>query len=178
MSLACSPFLPSISAMSLNKGLSLTALCLFCSLCLQHKYNHFQSRLKKSLPLLDWSMHPTTDDMANDAVLKVLQMKREQVEMEVGQAEDCEEMDMNDNTRVSAHWGENLANKVGQALVDNVDNVLKVLVKNATKEFSFAPHDMYNGVLHLPKTREEHATAISSLNYVGLKNLVELFNDL
>ena len=41
--------------MPFDKGLSLTVLRLFCSLCLQSKYN----RLEESLPLFDGSTFPT-----------------------------------------------------------------------------------------------------------------------
>jgi hypothetical protein len=44
--------------------------------------NNFQSRLEESLQLLDGLMLPITDDKAIDAVLKVLQMEREQEKME------------------------------------------------------------------------------------------------
>src|SRR5260221_286310 len=91
-SLACSPFLPSIPALSLDKGLSLTILRLFCSLCLQPKYNRFRSRLEKSLPLLDGLTLSTTNDEAIDAVLKVLQVKREREKVEAEQEEDRDEM--------------------------------------------------------------------------------------
>ncbi len=162
--LACSHFLPSILAMPLNKGLSPTAPRLFCSLCLHPKYNNFRSRLNSFL-LLDGLTLPTTNI---NTVLKVLQMKREQ--------EKAETEDHNMDTRASAiNQDGNMADKVGQAPVGNVDNVLKVLVHNATEEFGFAPHDVYNRVLYLPQTREKHATGIGSLNYDELKSLIQSF---
>jgi len=58
-----------------------------------------------------------------------------------------------------------------------VDKALKILVCNATEEFGFAPHDVYNAVLDLPATREFHATAVKNPNYSKLKTLVKLFSD-
>jgi len=46
-----------------------------------------------------------------------------------------------------------------------VDKALEILVRNATKEFGFAPRDVYNGVLLLPKTRWWHAKAMDKLKY-------------
>jgi hypothetical protein len=169
MSLACSPILPSVPAMSFDKGSSLTVLRLFCSLCLQPKYNNFRSRLEQFLPLLDGSMLPTTNDKMIDAALKVLQ--RAEVEKE-----DHDEMD--DGIKSSAADQDvNMVDDAGQprALVLKVDNALKILVANATEEFGFAPRDVYNGVLDLPGMTNRRDRAVDNLKCTELANLVRTF---
>jgi len=72
--------------------------------------------------------------------------------MEVDEEEDCD--GMGDCTGASAtDQDENMVvDKVDQL----VDNALKILVRNATEEFGFAPRDVYNGVFNLSRTRHEH----------------------
>ena len=77
--------------------------------------------------------------------------------------------------------GESISTSVmdqGENAVDevNVDNALKILVRNATEEFGFAPRDVYNGVLELPETREQHAVAVGEFNSSKLKAIVEKFS--
>ena len=67
-----------------------------------------------------------------------------------------------------------------QAPVENalkIDDALKILVHNATREFGFAPRDVYDGVLDLPWTRSERAAVVEKFNCSKLKTLVEKFSD-
>ena len=63
-----------------------------------------------------------------------------------------------------------------QAPVDEVDNALKTLMRNATEEFGFAPRDVYDGVLNLPLTRFDHTDAVERLDYSTLKALINIFS--
>ena len=64
-----------------------------------------------------------------------------------------------------------MVDKVGQP---QVNKVLKVLVRNAVEEFGFIPRDVYNGVVSLPRTRQQHASAMANLTYTKLKDLVSV----
>jgi len=44
----------------------------------------------------------------------------------------------------------------------------EILVRNATKEFGFAPHDVHNGVFALHDTMEKHNAAVHKLDYPRL----------
>jgi hypothetical protein len=149
MLLACPPLLSSIPAVSFDRGLSLTLLCLSCSLCLRIDYGDFRSGLEQSLPLLDGPALPTTDDKSIDAALKVLRMDGDSVD-QAGQP---------------------------RAPVDNVDDALKILVHSATEEFGFAPRDVYEGVFRLPWAKKQQAEAMKSLDYTTLKTLVKAFSE-
>ena len=61
------------------------------------------------------------------------------------------------------------------APVDEVDNALKILVRNATEEFGFAPRDVYDGVLDLPMMRLQHTASVRIFSYSKLKAIVEMF---
>ena len=124
----------------------------FCSLCLQLTYDKFRSKLEQFLPSLDKSTLPTTGDMAIDAVLKVLQTKREKEDRD-GISASATDQD------------KNMVDEAGQpqAWAGKVDSALEILVHNATEEFGFAPRDVYNGVLELPDTRKQHAIAVEKL---------------
>jgi len=176
MSLACYLFLPSISAVSSNRGSSLTVLR-FCSLCLQPEYNDFRSILE-TLLLLGGSTLPTTDKEAIDAALEVLRMEREKEKVvEAEENEDRDEMG-NDISASATDQDEDIVDEAGQprAPIDNVDNALKILVHNATEEFGFAPRDVYNGVFRLSQTREGHATALENFDCAELREIVKTFN--
>ena len=175
MSLACSPFLPSILAMLFDRGLLLTVLCLFCSFCLHPEYNYFRSRLKQFLPFLDGLTPPTNGGSTINAALKVLwtERQREKV-MEAGEKEDCDEM--GDCARASAaDQDENMIDEAGRplALVGKVDDALKILVHNATEVFGFAPRDVYNGIIDLPETRARHRKRFDCST---LQAIVEMFS--
>jgi hypothetical protein len=134
--------------------LPLTTLHLYCSLPLRLRYDDFRSRLEQSLPSLDESTLPVTNDEEIDAVLKILQIEKER------------------------KGDEDMADEAGQPLapVDNVRNAFEILVRNATKEFGFAPRDVYNGVLKLPRTRMEHANGVMKLGCDNLQKLVRKFS--
>ena len=156
----CSLFLPCRS--------SLTVIYL-CSFDL-HTFRRFLRGLKKSLPLLDRPTLPTALDRDTDAILKVLQAEREKVE------EDCDKMGGvmtsvpdQDATMVDE------TNKP-QTPADQVRNALKILVRNATEEFGFAPRDVYNGVLLLFETRDDHRRVMTNLTCSDLVSLVRSFS--
>jgi hypothetical protein len=178
MSLACSPFISSISAMSFGRGSSLTFLCLYCSLQLQSKYNNFRNRLEWSIPLLDEPTLPTIDDENINAAPKVLRMERERVAVE--EAEKDEDRDeMGDGIRTSAtDQDEGTVDEAGQpqAPVDKVGNALELLVHNATEESGFAPRDVYYGAFELPRGRNRNAVALENLNCPGLRSVVRRFS--
>jgi len=176
MSLACSPFLPSILDMSFDWGLSLTVLHLCCSLCLYPGYNEIRSKLEKSLPLPDGLTLPTTHDEAFNAMLKVLQTEREMEK--VAGAEEEGRGGMGDCTgALAADQDQPTADVAGQppASAGEVDNALKILVRNATEEFGFAPRDVYGGVFRLPRTRAEHPAAVRRLSCSKLMTIIETF---
>jgi hypothetical protein len=157
MSLARSPFLPQIPAVSSNRGSLLTVLCLCCSFYLFPAYNRFRSELESALPFLDNQTLPTTSNKAINTALEVLQ--REKVK---------ENEDPGDTA--------NQANQP-QAPVDEVKNALEILVRNATEEFGFAPSDVYEGVVNLPMMRQRHTAVVKNLNYEKLRELVRGFTE-
>ena len=157
--------------MSFDRGSSPTDLRLCHSLCHQPGYNTFRSQLKKSLSTLDASTSPTTGDKNIDAALEVLRTEREEEE------EDHEETDDDIGGSVTDQ-NENMVDETDrpQAPVDEVDNALKVLVRNATEDFGFAPRDVYDAVLDLPLARSDHADAVEKFDYSTLKALVGIFS--
>jgi len=58
--------------------------------------------------------------------------------------------------------------------VDEVDNALKILVRNAIEEFGLIPRDAYQGVFDLPVVKEEHAIAMRSLD---CSRLITIFRE-
>jgi len=121
----------------------------------------------------DESMFHAINGEALNAVLKVLQTEREK-KKEEEEEEDCDET--GDGTSASATGqDQTMADVTGKPRVDEVDDVLKILVRNATEEFGFAPRDVYDGVFQLPGTRDEHAAAMKGLRCSELVTLVETF---
>ena len=55
-------------------------------------------------------------------------------------------------------------------------SLFRILVQNATKEFGFAPRDVYRGVFNLPAASQEHDEAVENLNYSELSSLVANFS--
>jgi len=157
--------------MSLGRGSLLTVLHPHCSIRLQHEYIGFRCRLEQSLPLLDQSILPTTDDEAIDAVPSVLRMEREKERADAAAMEDDHET--GDGTRApAADQDAIMANEATQprAPVD-MDKVFGILVRNATEEFGFAPRDVYSGTFDLPRTRIQHATEVMKIDYPKSKTL-------
>ena len=137
----------STSAMSFDRGSSLTVLRLYYSLRLHPRYNGFLSKLEQSLPLLDAPTLPTIGDNVIDAALEVLRERKKVVEAEMNGDPD----DMDDGFTTSAtDRDEDMADEAGQSptLVITVDNALEILVDNAIEEFGFAPRDVYDGVFN------------------------------
>ena len=173
---------------SFDRGLLPILLRLCCSVCLHPGYNDFRGRLETSLPLPDEPMLPdelmlpdkltfhVTDDEAFNAALKVLQTGREKKGVE----EDHDETDDGISASVAGQDQivADVANVAGkpQASADEVDDALKILVRNVTEEFGFIPRDVYNGVFYLPSTRDEHASAMKGHCCSELVILVETFS--
>ena len=158
----------SASAMSFDRGSSLTVLHLCYSLHLHPEYNRFRSELEKYLPLPDAPTPSTTDDKAIDAALEVLREGENVIEAEKNVNPD----DMgNDPTAPATDRDEDMVDEAGQPLapVSTMDNALEILVDNAIEEFGFAPRDMYDGVFKLHNTRLQHANAVETLDYTELQ---------
>ena len=153
-SLVCSPFLPSIPVMSFDRGLLLTVLCLYYSLRLHPEYGIFLDALKpspsspKPPPIgLRWAI---------GGARKVLQQAREEEENE-----DCDET--GDSFRTLAP-------------MDDMENVLKILMRDAVEEFGFIPRDVYDGILGADDLKSRHSIAVNRLDYDQLKEIVGSFS--
>ena len=59
----------------------------------------------------------------------------------------------------------------------DVGAVLEALLHNTTKEFGFAPCDVYDGVFNLPGTKGWHVAAMETLEYSKPKTLSNTFSD-
>ena len=171
--------------MSFDRGSSLTDLPLCHSLSYQPNYDTFRTQLKKSLSLLHTSKSPTTGNKKIDAALEVLQTEGEKEVEDHDETDDnvegsaSSQDEMEDEMEGSASdRDENMVDETDQphAPVDDVDNALKILVRNATEEFGFAPRDVYKGVFNLPRTMFQHTDAVENFNYSTLKALVQNFS--
>ena len=165
----------STSAMSFDRGSSLTVLRLYYSLRLHPRYNGFLSKLEQSLPLLDAPTLPTIGDNVIDAALEVLRERKKVVEAEMNGDPD----DMDDGFTTSAtDRDEDMADEAGQppTLVITVDNALEILVDNAIEEFGFAPRDVYGGVFNPHGTRRKHAHVVENLDYTAMQKTVRFFS--
>ena len=58
---------------------------------------------------------------------------------------------------------------------EEVDEAVKILVRNATEAFGFAPRDVYRGIFNLPEMKDQHTDAVRDLDYSSLKTLVKAF---
>ena len=164
-----------------DRSSSLTDLRLCCSLPLRPEYPGFRKRLGKSLKLLNETTLQRTGDHEIDAALQVLQKERVRVKvmkekLEVGevQEDNCDEMCDGIGPSVTDQ---------GELIVDDsdkpgnlVDNALKILLRNATEEFGFAPRSVYDGIFYLPNTGNDHAVAVENLKYYDLIDLVRRFS--
>ena len=161
---------PTSRCLIIDGGLLLTTLRLCSSLCLQPGYDNLRSRLEEYLLLLDGSTLPATGDRTFDAALQVLQAERGK--REVGGWD-------NDRDVVEAmavDRDENMVGKAAQPPAHKVDDAIKVLVRNATEEFGFAPSDVYKGVFLPGELKIQHAEAVRDLDYVKLKKIVSDFS--
>ena len=165
-----------------DKGPSLTALHLCCSLLLQRRYTSFRSTLQNFLPLGDSLPPHTVGNEDIDAVLEVLQTERrrkEAEEEEEGYAAVVAEALAavgNDSGGVPMDEDEIAVSAPGQVR-DPADDAFEVLVRNATEEFGFAPRDVYGGVFALPKTKIRHIAEVGKADYSKLKELVDALSD-
>ena len=158
--------------MRLDSGLLLTILWLCYSLCLQPRFNDFRWRLQQYLPLPDGPTLATTGNKAIDAALEVLKRERERekaVEVKKGAT----------LLSSAADQDEEMVDETGQpqTQVDEVDNALKILVRNATEEFGFIPRDVYEGVFDLPAVKEQHTIATTNLDFSNLMTTVKEFSE-
>ena len=144
-------FLPSLSTVSPGGGSSLIVFR-SCSLPLCPEYNIFRTALKQS---------PPTDENVRAALQVLRRNRHEEDEVKRGKGDE----DENDNDV-------EMADEVGQPS-PSVD--FEILVRNATEEFGFAPHDVYDGVFQLPYTKDQHAKAVEHLEYTELGSLVNAF---
>jgi len=101
-----------------------------------------------------------TDDKRIGAVLEIFQTERKREVIET-----VEEGRDGVDISASATDQDEIMVDVGQPQtpVDiAVDKAFKILVRNATEEFGFAPRDVYNAILDLPATRDLHAAAVKT----------------
>jgi hypothetical protein len=149
--------------MSFNRSSSLTILRLYCSLSLRPEYKNFRTSLEKYLPHLGRPTLPTTDDKNIYAALEVLQTEREKG--------NCDGVVSDINASTTDQ---------GKPMIEAdrpqtpVDNALKILVRNATEEFGFAPRDVYTAVFDLPGTMAQH-NKVQQLRCAELASLVATF---
>jgi len=140
--------------MSFDRGLLLTVLCLYYSLRLNPRYGGFLDALK---PSLSSPQPPPIDfERAIDGARKVLQQAREEEENE-----DCDET--GDGSRTLAP-------------MDDMENALKILVRDAAEEFGFIPRDVYNGILGVHDLKRQHSNVVNSFDYDQLKHVVTSFS--
>ena len=161
---ACPIFLPPTPAMLFDRGSPLTTLHPYYSLSLWPEYEDFRSILAQHLLTLN-----TTGNVVVDAALEVLRAERE------GEEEEERDRDATGHGTGSSAANQD-ATTSGKATWEAVDHALKILVRNATEEFGFAPRDVYRGVFRLPTIRMEHADAVKSLNCSQLKTIAEVFS--
>lgn len=133
--------------------LVLTALHHRHSLPLQPGYDRLRTDLENILPLLDEDtsfFNQTAHSLPKmmDAVFEVLKRERRRRTERDSREEEAGSNIKNDKALLST------------ASKDEVDDALKVLVRNATEEFGFAPRDVYQAVFELPLTRTEHEAAL------------------
>jgi hypothetical protein len=158
--------------MLFDEGSSLTVLRLCCSLPLRRQYKGFRSGLKGPL------LRSTTERI--DAALKVLRAETgavvvvEVVEEGRDEMGDCIEASAADQDETMTEAGQ-LQAPVANTL--KMGDALKILVRNATQEFGFAPRDVYRGVLNLTETKAKHNSEVKKLDYSKLKTLFDAFSD-
>jgi len=105
--------------------------------------------------------------------------KNQEGDQEEDQEEDPDEMDY--DTSIPAIdrdeiMGEETSQQKTSKLQVNVDGALEILVRNAIKEFGFAPRDVYHGVFNLPKMRALRDHDVERLDYPELKAFVHAFS--
>ena len=184
--------------MSFDRGSSLTDLCLCRSLSYQPFYDTFRTQLEEFLPLLDQSNPPTTGDKTIDATLEVLRTEKEKEDDEETDDEetddeetddeetddeetddeetDDEETDDEETDDEETDDEETDDEETDDEETDEVDEAVKILVRNATKEFGFVPRDVYEGVVDLPKVISRHTRAVKIFDYSTLRTLIDTFS--
>ena len=123
-------------------------------------------------------MLPTTKETEIVAALEVLQKEMEKKKVEEAEKDkDRDEMDDDIGTwATDQDEDEDMVGGEGQPQAPmKVDDALKILVKNATEEFGFAPRDVYNGVFKLSETKMDHVNELGRFDYGKLRKVVETF---
>ena len=169
--------------MSPDGDLSLADFRLSHSLRLQERYNATRHNLER---FLSEPMLCITGNSAFDAALEVLQTEGRKVAAMAMTAEEKkaveteeevqETEEMSDGLRVSAIEVGHKQAPVNHGKDKAVNDAFKVLVRNATEEFGFAPRDVYKAVFDLPRAKHEHTAAVKKLGYSELKALVTTFS--
>ena len=101
-----------------------------------------------------------------DVAMEVLQAEREREKV---LAADRDKVD-DDNEAMAVDVGAQ-----PQTPAYGVDDALKILIKNATEQFGFAPRDVYNGIFSPATVKVEHE-ALRGLNYPQLMSLCKAFH--
>ena len=149
--------------------------------------------LENYLPLLDRPTPPKTADVQLDALLKILHQEGEReravaaAEVVVAASEAAEEgsieeelmegqsMDTRDDARTPTEPQEEKAVDNPEKSPERVEEALRILVRNVTEEFGFAPRDVYRGIFDLPWMRQWHTAAVNQLTYNQLQTIVSVF---
>ena len=166
--------------MRLDSGLLLTVLWLCCSLRLHPDFYDFRRSLQQHLPLLDGPTLTTTGDETVDAALEVLRIEREREKAPEVKEEDRNGVGGDILWPSAANQDEDMVvdeTDQPQTPVDEVDNALKILVRNAIEEFGPIPRDAYKGVLNLPEAKNQHAIATMNLDFFKLTTSVKEFSE-
>ncbi|EIM89619.1 uncharacterized protein STEHIDRAFT_108317 [Stereum hirsutum FP-91666 SS1] len=126
---------------------------LLAGLPVQPGYDRLRTDLERILPFLDEDtsfFNRTAHSLPKmtDAVIEVLKRERRRRTEGDSREEEAGSNIKDDKALLST------------ASKDEVDDALKILVRNATEEFGFAPHDVYQAVFELPLTQTEHDAAL------------------
>ena len=131
--------------------------------------------MKEHLLLIDGLTVPKTGNHAVDAILEVLHLDRvrENTAAAAVVADEGEYFGNSDDT-IGAPTTDEDENMPDQVVVE-VEQPLRILVRVATEEFGFVPHDVFKGLINLPDMRLRHVQAMADLNYSQLKDLINVF---
>jgi len=160
----CSPSSLPIPAMPYYGGLSLTVLHL-CSLPIQPDYDRFRSELENRL-----GSASTDNNIFEEPVDIAMEVLQAEWEREKALAADRDGVD-DGNEAMEAD-----VEVQPQIPAYGVDDALKILIKNATEQFGFAPRDVYGGIFSPVEVKAKHHKALRGLNYPQLMSLCKAFH--
>ena len=172
MSLGYSPFLPPSPATSRQRFIADYPSPR--SLQLSPHYHDFSHELQRALPSLDRSTPTNSDDKDIRAALEVLRTRRRVIEEGEEDEEGGEDKEGEKDEKKTKGENVNMVDKESQQPLA-IRDALKILVQNATREFGFAPRDVYRGVFTLPDARNSLNAVVRSLTYEQLKDIVGAF---